>query len=140
MSFTDILRAQLRSDEGYRKFPYVDSVGKITIGVGHNLSAKGVTDAQVSQWLDDDIADAIAAARELLPEDFDQLSDVRKAVICNMAFQLGGAGLAEFQNTLRNIRDGRWDDAATAMLQSKWAQQVPARARRLANQMRTDFA
>ena len=56
-----------------------------------------------------------------------------------MAYQMGIDGLAGFKNTLKNIAAGRWNDAATGMLDSKWAKQTPNRARRHAEQMRTNI-
>ena len=32
-----LIEADLERDEGYRQFPYTDSVGKLTIGIGFNL-------------------------------------------------------------------------------------------------------
>jgi lysozyme len=54
-----------------------------------------------------------------------------------MAFQLGTDGLLGFKNTLALIRDGKYAEAADAMLASKWATQTPLRAARLSAQMRT---
>ena len=129
MSWQDTLRAQLSVDEGYRKMPYTDSVGKLTIGVGRNLTDVGLHDDEISMLLANDMAMAESAARALL-NNFDDLSDTRKAVICNMAFNLGAHTLGTFHSTLQAIRDERWDDAASAMLASQWAQQVGARAQR----------
>jgi len=135
MTYLEILHAQLRIDEGVRSSPYTDSVGKLTIGVGRNLTDVGVSGDEIELMLDNDITSAEKSARKLLPN-FDALSDARKAVVVNMAFNLGEYTFSTFQNTLRNIRDGRWEDAATSMLQSKWSTQVGARAQRLADSMR----
>jgi len=54
-----------------------------------------------------------------------------------MAFNLGTKGLMKFKNTLALIQAGKFDDAAHAMLASKWASQVGIRATRLARQMQT---
>jgi lysozyme len=54
-----------------------------------------------------------------------------------MAFQMGTDGLLGFKNTLALIRDGKYTEAADAMLASKWATQTPARAKRLSDQMRS---
>jgi lysozyme len=54
-----------------------------------------------------------------------------------MAFQLGTDGLLGFKNTLALIRDGKYAEAAEAMLLSRWAEQTPARAKRLSEQMRS---
>ncbi len=34
---------RLKLDEGFRSQPYLDTKGKVTIGYGDNLSAKGIT-------------------------------------------------------------------------------------------------
>lgn len=136
MPYLDLLRHQLRIDEGVKKFPYVDSVGKLSIGVGHNLADKGLPDPIIDALLDWDITDAQAYATSLLP-DFDDLSDVRKYVVCNMSFNLGPK-LSGFRNFLLAVHEQRWADASDEMLKSLWAEQVGDRAKRLANAMRTD--
>jgi lysozyme len=135
VSYRQILKAQLSTDEGYRQKPYRDTVGKLTIGVGRNLDDIGVNDAEISLMLDNDIARAEAAAYRLVPT-FEDLSDVRKAVIVNMAFNLGERTLGGFHDTLQAIAEQRWEDAADHMLESHWASQVGARAQRLAQAMR----
>jgi lysozyme len=57
-----------------------------------------------------------------------------------MAFNLGVPGLLKFKNTLRAVREGRFEDAAKGMLASKWARQVKGRAVRLAQVMKTGNA
>lgn len=136
MSYLDLLRHQLRIDEGVKKFPYTDPVGKLTIGVGHNLADKGLPDPIIDSLLDWDINDAQSYAQSLLP-DFDSLSEVRKYVVCNMAFNLGSK-LSGFRNFLLAVHEQRWDDAAREMLNSMWAEQVGQRAIRLADAMRSD--
>lgn len=136
MSYADILREQLIVDEGRRAFPYRDMVGKLTIGVGHNLTDNGISQPVQDLLLSEDIEAAESLARALVPA-FDSLSDVRRAVVANMAFNLGSR-LAEFVNTLAAINEQRWADAADGMLASAWAREVGVRATRLANMMRTD--
>jgi lysozyme len=63
--------------------------------------------------------------------------DARRAVLLDMAFNMGAAGLARFKTTLQNVRSGMFHAAADSMLRSKWAAQVKGRARRLARIMRT---
>jgi len=74
--------------------------------------------------------------RQALPW-LDSLNEPRKAVLIGMAFQMGTAGLLGFKNTLAAIRDQRWANAAALMLRSRWAEQTPARARRMARQIET---
>lgn len=130
----EILRPQLRIDEGVRSKPYKDTVGKTTIGCGRNLDDKGVRPDEIALMLENDINDAEADARALVPN-FGELSEARQAVVCNMAFNLGRARLAQFKQTLRAIAEERWADAAQGMRRSRWAQQVGERAERLATIM-----
>ena len=136
MSYIDIVKAQLRIDEGVRRMPYTDSVGKLSIGIGRNLTDKGIRDDEMELMLMNDIQEAEDGARALVTN-FDHLSDERKAVMINLCFNMGQTVLAQFTNTLRAINEGRFDDAADGMLASLWAQQVGARALRLSVKMRT---
>jgi lysozyme len=141
VTYLSILRAQLPRDEGTgpmrdgRYFPYPDTAGKVTIGIGRNLTDVGIGHDECDLFLANDIAQAEARARKFVPN-FDALDDARRAAVCNMAFNLGDR-LGGFTDTLAAIREGRWSDAASMMLASRWAMQVGARARRLSVQMQT---
>jgi lysozyme len=138
----DQLRAQLKRDEGHgpvkngRFFPYVDTAGKPTIGYGHNLEAKGLTQQQADSLLDSDIDDAIRQLAARFPW-IEQLDAARVGVLVNMCFNLGIDGVAGFTQTLSALKNGDYDRAAVLMLESKWAEQVGNRALRLARQIET---
>ena len=61
------LRAMLIRHEGYRTHPYLDTVGKITIGVGRNLSDRGLSAAEIEMLLNTDIAIAMEDLSLYLP-------------------------------------------------------------------------
>lgn len=128
------LIAELTRDEGRRLMPYVDTVGKTTIGVGRNLTDVGITDAECDMMLSDDIDRTTAWLDSKLPW-WRQLDPVRQRVIINMAFNMQG-GLLTFVNTLAAMQAGNYAAAANGMLASKWATQVGQRAQRLAAMMR----
>lgn len=129
-TYLDILNRQLPIDEGVRYKPYKDTMGILSIGVGRNLDQVGIRPDEMALMLRNDIADAEKIARRLVPV-FDQLSEERKAVIVNMAFNLGPR-LGSFVNTLAAINRRDFKDAADGMRASLWAKQVGARAERLA--------
>lgn len=141
-----LLEAELRRDEGVRRFPYQDnSKGKIpTVGVGHNLQAKPLpsswtyplSDAQVTQLLEEDIADTLANLDRNLPW-WRQMDEVRQRVIANMAYNLGIGKLLGFKNTLAAMQRGSYAIAAAGMKNSAWFSQVGARAVRLCSAMET---
>ncbi|MBU9549946.1 glycoside hydrolase family protein [Burkholderia multivorans] len=129
------LIVELSRDEGRRLKPYVDTVGKTTIGVGRNLTDVGITDAECDLLLSNDIDRTVAWLDRNLSW-WRQLDAVRQRVIVNMAFNMGGS-LLTFTNTLSAMKRGDYASAADGMLNSLWARQVGARATRLANMMRS---
>jgi lysozyme len=130
---------QLKGDEGVKESAYRDHLGYLTIGVGRLIdSRKGgkLRPDEITYLLNNDIDDRIEALTRSLPW-FQDLDDARRGVLLNMAFQLGTEGLLKFERTLALIRDGKYENAAHAMLQSLWAKQTPERAKRMADQMLT---
>lgn len=127
---------QLLFHEGLRLKPYRDTVGKLTIGVGRNLDDKGITQEEALHLLENDIHEVEAKLRQALPW-IQDLDEVRYRVLVDMGFNLGVAGLLKFKRTLRFVETGNYASAAGAMLESKWARQVKARASRLASMMAT---
>lgn len=141
MTLKDNLTRQLTGDEGYRPKIYRDSLGYFTIGIGRLVDpgkiGGGLRPTEIAFMLSNDIDDRLKTLELSIPF-WNSLSEPRKAVLLNMSFQLGVNGLMQFTNTLRMIKEDDFDGAATGMLQSKWASQTPARAKRLSEQMRTN--
>lgn len=135
------LIAQLARDEGEKLFAYQDSLGFWTLGIGRLIDIRkggGITHEEAGLLLLNDIKKHTDELLRRFPWAL-QLSVPRLGVLINMHFQLGDAGLAGFVNTLELIRTGQYSAAAKAMLQSRWAQQTPARAKRLSEQMRLNI-
>lgn len=131
------LTEQLILHEGLRQNPYYCTAGKLTIGVGRNLEAVGISKSEAMFMLENDIIRVMSELDEHLPW-WRDLSQVRRHVLVDMAFNLGIFGLMKFQNALKAMQEERWADAAVEMLDSRWAQQVGNRAKTLANMMETD--
>lgn len=135
----DSLAAQLEREEGRVAHAYQDHLGYWTIGVGHLIDKRkggALPDYIVDALLDHDINAKTAEVEAALPW-VRTLDEPRRAVLIGMAFQMGLAGLLGFKNTLARVRAGNFEGAASGMLNSKWATQTPARAHRMAEQMRT---
>lgn len=133
------LSKQLEQEEGRIKHAYQDHLGYWTIGVGRLIDRRrggGLSDEEIDFLLANDIAKVEREVLKKLPW-ARNLKPARLGVLLAMAFQMGVAGLLGFRNTLKMIEAGEYDKAAGGMLNSKWARQTPARAERLATQMRT---
>jgi len=128
------LAAQLTIDEGRRARVYTDAVGKLTVGVGRNISDRAFSEDEIDLMLANDIKLVEAQLDRSLPW-WCQMNEARQNVLANMCF-MGIGTLLTFVNTLKAMQEGRYDAAAAGMLNSKWAKQVGQRAVRLAQIMR----
>lgn len=128
------LADQLRRDEGTRLRPYRDIVGKLTIGCGRNLDDVGISQDEADLLLANDIKAATLRLESTFPWTM-ALDEVRKGALLNMTFNMGIGGLGGFRNFLANMQAGDYASAARDMLDSRWADQVGARAQRLSIQI-----
>lgn len=127
---------QLKRDEGFRQFPYLDSLGILTIGYGRNLVSKGIDKSEASYLLSNDIDQVWSQCLVSIPS-FKSLDPVRQSVLASMAFNLGIRGLLKFRRMLEAIAVGNYELAKFHMLDSLWHKQVGERAERLAEQLLT---
>ena len=118
--------------EGIRRFPYTDTQGKLTIGVGHNLSDNGLTRDAIEFILTEDIAAIMGEIRKTFPW-FDRQVAARQDAIVDMAFNLGMPRLKTFVNMLGCMECADYKGAAREMRNSGWAAQVGTRAIELAS-------
>lgn len=135
------LLEMIKRDEGTgpvndgRLLPYRDSVGLLTIGYGRNIDERGISQEEADYMLSNDIANSIKEAHGF--PWYAGLDEPRQAVICNMIFNIGLNRFKGFKKTIEYIENGDFDEAATEMLDSKWASQVGKRATRLSSIMKT---
>jgi lysozyme len=129
------IRELLIKHEGLRLKPYRCTAGKLTIGVGRNLDDVGISEEEAFSLLDNDILRVRREAGSFAW--FRDLSTERQNVILSMVFNLGIDRFKGFKRMIQAVSDGRFEDAATEMLNSKWAAQVGKRAVDLAEIMRS---
>lgn len=132
---TKKLATQLIVHEGLRTKPYTDTVGKLTIGVGHNLTDNGLTATQCLAICEDDIKDTLKFLESHCPW-FSPLDDVRQRAIANMTFNLMGK-ILQFKGMIAAIEAKDWNSAADHLLDSLFARQTGKRAKDLAQMIRT---
>ena len=125
----------IKMHEGLVLTPYKCTANKTTIGYGRNLEDKGITEKEAEYLLQSDIEECKKNIVSKISF-YEDLSEVRKAVLIDMCFNLGINGLMKFKNTLKAIQLKNYDLAANEMLNSNWAIQVKGRALRLSRMMR----
>ena len=135
---TDPLIEQLKHHEGLRLSAYTDHLGYWTIGYGRLIDERrggGISEAEAELLLRNDVQRVKADVERRLPWVRD-LSNARRQALCNMAFQMGIAGLLGFQRMLDALKRGRFDLARLEALNSRWARQTPNRADEIARMIR----
>jgi lysozyme len=130
------LKQILIKHEGVVLTPYHCPAGKLTIGVGRNLEANGISRDEAMFMLDNDIK-KIEHEAKMAFDWYKDLNDARKIVVLSMIFNLGFAGFQRFRQVNNFLSRKLYESAAEAMLDSHWAKQVGPRARELAQIMKT---
>ena len=129
----------LTQHEGRRTHPYTDTVGKLTIGVGRNLTDRGLSGDEIDCLLANDIRLADAICCDLFSwQVFRNISIPRQHALLSMAFNLGKPRLSGFTRMIAAVKAGDWDRAADEALDSRWASQVGDRANEIAAMLRGD--
>jgi len=130
------LRLHVKQSEGLRLKPYTDTVGRLSVGYGRNLTDVGISQIEAEMLLDHDLTRAIVDVQAVCPE-FNELDPVRQVVLAEMCFNLGAGRLAGFVKMLAAVEAKDYATAAAEMRNSRWFHQVGARGVRLADAMET---
>ena len=124
--------------EGLRLSLYKCSAGKLTIGVGHNLEANGISKEIAMLILKEDIENC---KKDLCKYDwFNDLDQVRQDAMIDMCFNLGLPTMLKFKNMIAALLRNDFNVAAEEMLNSNWHRQVGKRAEELAGMVRFGVA
>lgn len=132
----DAFKTDLKRDEGLSLKPYLDTVGKLTIGYGRNLDDNGVSEAEAEVLLANDMLGVLDVLdRELIW--WRDLPETAQRGLANMAFNLGLPRLQGFVKMLDALASDEFHLAAKEALDSRWAGQVGNRATRIAELYRS---
>lgn len=128
------LKEWLKKCEDFKSHPYLDTVGKVTIGYGRNIDDNGISEQEADIMLDNDID---AARKDLSPYPwyYEQPFGVQDA-LTNMCFNLGLPRLLTFRKMIAALVVKNYTHAAIEALDSKWADQVGERAKDVAVMIR----
>jgi lysozyme len=124
------LTAELSLDEGRVFFPYTDTQGYTSIGIGRNLSARGLSWAEIDMLFTNDVRDCCASLDAHTPW-WRTLAPGRQRVMINLCFNLGWGSLAQFHHFLAAMKAGDWPAAAAELENSRWYVQVHGRGPRM---------
>jgi lysozyme len=125
-------KAHFVFEEGKRNYAYADAGGK-SIGIGHFIQPHEdidyLNDEQIDAYFRVDLRNAINNAKSLIPN-FDKHDKEVKIILVSMAFNLGYNGFYKFLKFRKAINNMDYDLAIVELSNSKWAKQVPNRAKR----------
>ena len=129
----------LRKHEGVETHAYVDTVGKVTIGVGRNIDKNGgigLSQREIDSLLASDV-ERVEAELSRAFEWYDSLNDARKDAMMDMCFNMGLPRLSKFKKSLAAMSNRHYEIAAVEFLDSRWAVQVGQRAITISEMIRT---
>ena len=90
------MRTLIRKHENVSQFPYVNSLGAIKIGVGRNLSHRGLDPSEIDFLFEHDLKIAIAAIKSFV-SNFSDLHSSCLTALVSLAVNLGSNGLCEYR-------------------------------------------
>ena len=144
-SFANIRELEGSNVEGVVHEIYLDHLGYPTFGIGHLVTdddpeygadvGTEVDEARCIEAFDKDVETVLSDCKTLYP-DFDSLPEEVQQIIANMMFNMGRPRLTKFKMMKAAVDEGKWNDAADQMIDSRWYAQVGARAERLVDRMR----
>ncbi len=140
---------EISADEGKILHKYLCSESHPTIGIGHkvlNTDAEAdlpvhevheevsedecISEGRCYELFQQDVQIAIDGCRRVYPT-WEELPQEAQHILVNMCFQLGPGGLGKFKNMNAAVEEQAWLDMSNEMMDSRWAQQTPERAKRL---------
>jgi GH24 family phage-related lysozyme (muramidase) len=141
----DQLRVELAEDEGCKYEIYLDHLNLPTFGIGHLITEADpeygqpigtpVDEERVRKAFNLDIAVTLDECH-VLYDDFNDLPEEVQLVIANMMFNMGRPRLSKFKMMKKACDERDWNEMADQMVDSRWHDQVPNRAKRLVKRIR----
>jgi GH24 family phage-related lysozyme (muramidase) len=159
-SGTDAATKKMIMDhEGVVNYPYKDSKGLWTIGVGHligdgkklppeyeayknnggpfdkkNNKTPAMTNEQIQKLFEEDYAKHKTMAMKT--PGWDLANETGQAAMIDLAYNLGGTWYKSWPKTSKALADGNFDAAAEGLKDSKWYTQVKGRAVKIVDMIR----
>jgi len=136
---------RLQIDEGIVNEIYKDHLGYATFGVGHLILESDpeygqpigtdISPERVADAFDHDLDIAISECETLYGAAWFYLPEEVQEILVNMLFNMGRPRLTKFKKMNSAIEAGDWKTAAVEGRDSRWYNQVGARAERLMSRL-----
>ena len=132
----------VKEAEGFEPHEYRCTAKKLTQGYGRNLEVHPLSEEEKAELNDDgSVSKEVAekwALKELIECEqklsqniiYQKQSDVRKAVLLDMCFNIGYSGLMKFKKMWFALGERDYTTASREMEDSSWYQQVGNRGKR----------
>jgi lysozyme len=117
----------IKENEGFRGDSYLDHLGNPTIGYGTLLP---IDKEEAELLLKHRLSKFITEVENNF--DLSNLSETRKHIIYEMAYQMGVPNLKNFKNMWKAIDEKNFNRASVEMINSRWYKATPNRAGKLA--------
>lgn len=137
----EVLKEQIKRHEGEVLEVYEDSLGYLTLGVGHLIQKSDpeygqpagtpVSQEVVDMYYADDFDKHVEETIHVCENNnivFDALPESIQHVLVNMCFNLGANRLGKFRNMLYAVSTSNWEEMANQMEDSRWFGQVGRRS------------
>ena len=129
----------LKRHEGAENFVYLCTENRYTIGVGRNVDNRGglgLSEDEIDYLLSNDIVRCI---KEINKEYvwFGDLDEVRTEAVIDAFFCLGATRFRGFHKMIEAFKRADYKEAATQLLDSRFAEQTGSRATELAKMIET---
>lgn len=134
---TDELVEDIKREEGFVPVVYLDAKGKKTIGYG-TLIEDGISEVEAELLLRHRLAlMAGEIERSRVGGTYRNLEPGAKRAVLNMAYNMGVPNLLGFRKMWAALTEGDYARAASEALDSVYARELPERAGRVAERMRS---
>ena len=125
----------IKQHEGYVPTVYKDSLGIDTIGYGFAIKDLELDKDICDIILERKLKDLIVKIRSKF-QWYSYMPLEIQDIITEMCYQLGVYGFSRFKKTIAYLQNKQWEEASVEMLDSRWAEQTPNRAKEMSNRVK----
>lgn len=141
-----IFRDSVRHEEGFVLKAYYDSLGILTVGIGHKVlpadkikAGESITIARALDFFVKDTNVALNAAMQQA-KDLNKYTAEFISALAHVNYQLGTGWKYKFSNTYALLKAGSYKTAISNLMNSAWYNQTPDRVHNFIAEIRRAYA